>query len=259
VLIDSEGKASICDFGLSIILDGGPTGFTSSNFAGTLRFLAPELLDESTRTVETDIYAYACTCIQILFDQEPYHQISKDGPLVRAISQHRPPYNPSNKEVTFPELFEILKDCWNHDRSSRPSLNLIIGTIQQCLYRTYQANMIIHRGIGCHLRFISVPEVEQAKLWSVADDGLSIIVDCSSSFRRIPIYQRYRWEWLNAWDLEPGSQDPLLAPSLLGRDSSSSENHPSISEWGDYSMKFRLAYASRVSYKMYHKTASGSV
>jgi serine/threonine protein kinase len=68
VLIDGEGRASICDFGLSIILDGGPTGYTSSNFAGSLRFLAPELLDEneeSTKTVQTDIYAYACTCIEV--------------------------------------------------------------------------------------------------------------------------------------------------------------------------------------------------
>jgi serine/threonine protein kinase len=65
VLIDGEGRASICDFGLSIILDGEPTGHTSSNFGGSLRFLAPELLEESTRTVETDIYTYACTCIQV--------------------------------------------------------------------------------------------------------------------------------------------------------------------------------------------------
>jgi serine/threonine protein kinase len=65
VLIDGEGRGSICDFGLSIILDGGPTGYTTSNFGGSLRFLAPELLDEGTRTVETDIYAYACTCIEV--------------------------------------------------------------------------------------------------------------------------------------------------------------------------------------------------
>jgi serine/threonine protein kinase len=65
VLIDSGGKASICDFGLSVILDGAPTGQTKSNLGGTLRFLAPELLYESRRTVETDIYAYACVCIEV--------------------------------------------------------------------------------------------------------------------------------------------------------------------------------------------------
>ncbi|KAF9505522.1 hypothetical protein BS47DRAFT_1489802 [Hydnum rufescens UP504] len=36
VLIDGEGRASICDFGLSIILDQGPMGYMSSNFGGTL-------------------------------------------------------------------------------------------------------------------------------------------------------------------------------------------------------------------------------
>jgi hypothetical protein len=31
---------------------------------GSLQFLAPELLEESNTTVHTDIYAYACTCIE---------------------------------------------------------------------------------------------------------------------------------------------------------------------------------------------------
>jgi serine/threonine protein kinase len=65
VLIDSGGKASICDFGLSTIFDGRPTGFTASIVGGTLRNMAPELLEASQRTVETDIYAYACTCIEV--------------------------------------------------------------------------------------------------------------------------------------------------------------------------------------------------
>jgi Protein kinase domain len=169
VLIDAEGRGSICDFGLSIILDGEPTGYTSSNFGGTLRFLAPELLDERTRTVETDIYAYACTCIQvgyilavscglcltfsrysmqILFDLGPYHLLSEEARLIRAIlDSRRPPYEPSDEEVTFPSVLQVLKRCWSHDRSGRPPVNLIIDTLQRCLYRTYQTNLNILQGI----------------------------------------------------------------------------------------------------------------
>lgn len=47
-------------------MDGGATGYTSSEFAGTLRYLAPELLEErSVRTLETDVYALGCTCMQV--------------------------------------------------------------------------------------------------------------------------------------------------------------------------------------------------
>jgi len=148
VLIDAEGRASICDFGLSIILDGGPTGHTSSNFGGSLRFLAPELLHESTRTVETDIYAYACTCIAILFDQEPYHELSKEAHIMSAIWSHQPPFIPANEDGTFPSILRVLERCWSHDRSSRPSVDLIIDTLQRCLYHTYRTNLGIHQGIA---------------------------------------------------------------------------------------------------------------
>ncbi|KAF9508521.1 hypothetical protein BS47DRAFT_1415974 [Hydnum rufescens UP504] len=157
VLIDSKGKASITDFGLSIILDGAPTGHTSSNFGGSLRFLAPELLDESSRTIHTDIYAYACTCIEILFDQQPYHQISNQGHLLRAIIENVPPYKPPNEEVTFPLFLRLLQCCWQHDRSSRPALSLIIDIIQRCLYRTYWENLTVHQGIVCALSVQCAP------------------------------------------------------------------------------------------------------
>lgn len=49
-----------------MVMDGGATGYTSSEFAGTLRYLAPELLEEgSVRTFETDVYALGCTCMQV--------------------------------------------------------------------------------------------------------------------------------------------------------------------------------------------------
>ncbi len=66
-MIAPDGRACLCDFGLSIILDGKPTGFTSEVFAGTFPFFAPELLESDRKTVETDIYALACTCAEVPF------------------------------------------------------------------------------------------------------------------------------------------------------------------------------------------------
>ena len=64
-MIDENGNASLCDFGLSLTLDGGPTGYTSSDFGGSLRYLAPELLESTVRTTATDMYALGCTCMQV--------------------------------------------------------------------------------------------------------------------------------------------------------------------------------------------------
>jgi len=268
VLIDGEGRASICDFGLSIILDGEPTGHTSSNFGGSLRFLAPELLEESTRTVETDMYAYACTCIGILFDREPYHQLSKEAHLMRAILSQQPPFEPLNEEDTFPLFWQILKHCWDHDRSRRSSLNSIINTVQHCLYRTHQANLTVHQGIGRRVRVMCVPGIEEANLISVADGGLSIVVDSSTSFHRIPIYQRYRWELIDRQTLEDDSivseEEPLhslasVVPPLSGEFTPSSDRSFFTPDWRDFSAKFRLPYSSMVSYETYNEPTSERV
>ncbi|KAF9508174.1 hypothetical protein BS47DRAFT_1303155, partial [Hydnum rufescens UP504] len=67
VLVGTEGHAALCDFGLSTVLDNSPTGFTSSAFGGTLRFMAPELLSEAEerRSIQSDVYAYACTYAEV--------------------------------------------------------------------------------------------------------------------------------------------------------------------------------------------------
>lgn len=68
ILVDQNGRAALCDFGLSIVHDGLPTGHTTSNFGGSLRYLAPELSEEnSTRTTATDIYALGCTLAEVGF------------------------------------------------------------------------------------------------------------------------------------------------------------------------------------------------
>jgi hypothetical protein len=49
---------------------------------------------------------------------------------------------------------------------------------------------------------MSLPGIEQGKLTWADDDGLSIVVDASTSFHRVPIYQRYRWEFMDNHNLE---------------------------------------------------------
>jgi len=204
------------------------------------------------KTVQTDMYAYACTCIQILFDLGPYHLLSEEAPLIRAIlDPRRPPFEPLD-EVAFPSVLQVLKYCWSHDRWSRPSVDLVIDTLQRCLYRTYQRNLNVHQGIGKRVRFICPPDAGQGKLMWVDDDGLSIVVDSSTSFHRVPIYQRYHWEFMDRRNLED-SED---GPNLSGKDASSLEKPPHVSKWTDYSVKFRLPYSSMVSYKSYHEATS---
>lgn len=69
VLIDDQGNAKICDFGLvCILLDEGHTGVTTTTpFTGTERYLAPELLTESDPKPSTgsDVWALGCIGLEV--------------------------------------------------------------------------------------------------------------------------------------------------------------------------------------------------
>ncbi|KAF8335297.1 kinase-like domain-containing protein, partial [Cantharellus anzutake] len=121
ILIASDGRACICDFGLSRILDNNPTGFTFTTVGMSLRFSAPELLDREDKTMEADIYAYGCTCIEILLDKRPYETIRSDKALLAAIVSGTPPIAPEQLEGCKSLLpLHILKQCWNVEPLDRP-------------------------------------------------------------------------------------------------------------------------------------------
>jgi serine/threonine protein kinase len=65
VLVNDRQEACLCDFGLSrFSIDNTLWRTTATQASGTLRWMAPELLEgeESVPTKASDIYAYAMTC-----------------------------------------------------------------------------------------------------------------------------------------------------------------------------------------------------
>ncbi|KAF8317287.1 kinase-like domain-containing protein, partial [Cantharellus anzutake] len=121
ILIASDGRASICDFGLSRVLDDDPTGFTSTVVGMTLRFSAPELLENNEKTVDADVYAYGCTCIEILLATRPYEGIRGEMSVMTAIAGGTPPISPRRLEKCKSLLpFHILNKCWSKEPSNRP-------------------------------------------------------------------------------------------------------------------------------------------
>ena len=71
VLVDNDGVAKICDFGLlRLIRASGPTGMTTtSSHSGTTRYLSYELVseddDDPKPTTASDIYALACIGMEV--------------------------------------------------------------------------------------------------------------------------------------------------------------------------------------------------
>ena len=73
-MIDSNWKARLADFGLSVFVGGGSQQYASVR-GGAVQWLSPELLDpeeygsiSSRPTFAADIYSFACVCIEVSFD-----------------------------------------------------------------------------------------------------------------------------------------------------------------------------------------------
>ncbi|KAJ7712491.1 kinase-like domain-containing protein, partial [Mycena metata] len=95
ILITQDWSACLADFGLSAFTDATSSLHTSSKRAGSLNWMAPELLDpgrfflEFSRTPATDVYAFGCVCFELYTGRPPFSEL---GPavLMKVINGERP-------------------------------------------------------------------------------------------------------------------------------------------------------------------------
>ena len=66
MLVTEHGRAVLCDFGLSMVLDQMSCQSVSSRgAAGTVQFMAPEIILEDSRTLASDVYAFGMTAYEV--------------------------------------------------------------------------------------------------------------------------------------------------------------------------------------------------
>lgn len=128
VLISSDGRAHLSDFGLSVIVaEFAGTSYFTSALNGTVRWIAPELLaipeEEGAITIPTsnsDVYSFGCIFFQVLTGKAPYSEFKRDAQVVVAISLGTKPLRPE-----FPTIIDshwsFILNCWSTIEDCRPS------------------------------------------------------------------------------------------------------------------------------------------
>lgn len=80
VLLSYSNHAVLCDFGISHCVSATLGHVVPEDLEGTLNFMAPEQIDpgnfdiSSTVTNKVDIWAFACTLINMLTGHPPLHE-----------------------------------------------------------------------------------------------------------------------------------------------------------------------------------------
>ncbi|KAG8895299.1 hypothetical protein FRB99_000658 [Tulasnella sp. 403] len=129
ILVSSgnEPHALLCDFGLSRRL-ADPT-LPGLKGVGTVRWQAPELWDNQSKSFSTDSYSFGMTIYEVLTDNEPFHDCKTQGQLLTHIRENkRPPKEPEicpNTKESWTYLWQVAERCWDKDPEERPSMEAV--------------------------------------------------------------------------------------------------------------------------------------
>ncbi|KAJ7935350.1 kinase-like domain-containing protein [Mycena leptocephala] len=126
VLVDKGGIPSICDFGISKILDR--SGFTTSR-VGTCPYMAPELFivissegnpEMPSTTKSSDVYSFALLALEILSSEPLKARPTAWLITIQTFSELRP--KRADYKVT-DGVWSVLDQCWEFDPHSRPTIS----------------------------------------------------------------------------------------------------------------------------------------
>ncbi|KAJ7694802.1 kinase-like domain-containing protein [Mycena rosella] len=127
ILVDDEGNARLADFGLASYANAT---VKSSARAGSLRWMAPELLDPGCltfrRTFATDVYAFACVCYELYKGEYPFPDIPVDTAVMFEVIAGRRPKRTSIP----PQIWELIQACWCDDPGKRLTAPSIVEKLE---------------------------------------------------------------------------------------------------------------------------------
>ncbi|PCH42836.1 hypothetical protein WOLCODRAFT_164050 [Wolfiporia cocos MD-104 SS10] len=203
VFITDDGHCILADFGQSQNAnDGNQVNHSEIDQGGTLQWQAPELLrsKDSQITKETDIYAFAMCCLEILnWGGTPWENESPTSDQLRdwVLNRRRPTIR-----SPFPvsQTVEIIKLCWQEFPEERPDFTDCIMAVNAEIagFRDDSTTTVSVTGERKEAQAVLAPMNSSSTLGStLVDDG-----------SRVNVYREY---------LTTGSKDPDARAESLYR------------------------------------------
>ncbi|KAG8918119.1 hypothetical protein FRC02_002595, partial [Tulasnella sp. 418] len=143
-LIDANGIASWCDFGLSHFLEDlpGRSGNTPSSTLrdGTIPFLSPEQVvyghQHRRKTTMMDMWSFGCLIAQVMGDQPLYSGCRNDLDVIREIFRGSIPVDTVKQVALHPQqkpVWVVVDRCWRKNPGARPTAADVLGEISKLL------------------------------------------------------------------------------------------------------------------------------
>ncbi|KAK3206285.1 hypothetical protein Dsin_020331 [Dipteronia sinensis] len=156
VLLDADLNGKLGDFGLAMLYDHGSLP-EMTNVAGTVGYMAPELIRTRQATTSTDVFAFGAFMLEVACGRRPV-EVQKD------------------------DLVVLVLDCWNRGALLEASDPKLEG-----LYVEEQMKLVLKLGLFCsHLDPATRPRMRQVVQYL---DGEAKFPDIPSNSNVIDIFK----------------------------------------------------------------------
>ena len=133
VMLDSNGRVKLGDFGVARITDGGEATRTQGSMVGTLKYMSPEQVIGAKVDARTDLFAPGLVLYQLVTGTTPFEGLS-DFASMQAIAQQDPP--PSTLNLSLPAgldgvVFNALAKNRDNRYASAKDFALALRSVMQ--------------------------------------------------------------------------------------------------------------------------------
>lgn len=131
VLLTNRREAKICDFGLARDIMNDSNYVVKGNARLPVKWMAPESIFDCVYTVQSDVWSYGILLWEIFsLGKSPYPSVAVDSRFYKMVKRG---YQMAQPDFAPPEIYMIMKMCWNLVPTERPTFTKISSMIETLL------------------------------------------------------------------------------------------------------------------------------
>ncbi|XP_077465236.1 macrophage colony-stimulating factor 1 receptor [Stigmatopora argus] len=145
VLLTDHRVAKICDFGLARDIMNDSNYVVKGNARLPVKWMAPESIFECVYTVQSDVWSYGILLWEIFsLGKSPYPSMGVDSKFYKMLKRG---YQMCQPDFAPPEIYHIMKTCWNLEPTQRPTFSKITQLIQRQLGQQEEQEQLIYQNV----------------------------------------------------------------------------------------------------------------
>ncbi|CAI5469542.1 unnamed protein product [Closterium sp. Yama58-4] len=126
ILVSYKGSVKIADFGVARTEAKNPGDMTCET--GTVRWMAPEVIDHKPYTRKVDVYSYGIVLWELVTCELPFKGLTFIQLAYNVVHKNQRPDIPPSCN---PEVAKLMAECWDRDEAVRPEFAEIVARLER--------------------------------------------------------------------------------------------------------------------------------